>query len=116
MTTPMLVSMAQARAHLRIDTTDGDTDLQLKVRAASRMVIEYIRSGADAFTDSAGDVYEDSAGDATGVPEDVQIAVLFMLGYLDNNRSGDEKGAFERGWLPNPVTAILAPYRDPPLA
>lgn len=114
--TPMLVTLAQAKAHLRTDTDDGDADLALKIRAASKAVIEYIRNGADPFTDSAGDVVEDSSGDPVGIPEDVQIATLFLIGYFDNNRGSDDKNAFEGGWLPGPVRALLAPWRDPPLA
>jgi hypothetical protein len=116
MSTPLLVSLSQVKEHLRVDTSDGDADLTLKIRAASRAVIEYIRNGADAFTDSAGDVYEDSNGDAIGIPEDVQIAVIFLVGVLDRNRNGNEAGIFENGYLPPACTSLLAPYRDPPLA
>jgi hypothetical protein len=115
-TTPMLVSLTQAKSHLRIDTSAEDTYLALMIRAASRSVIEYVRSGADAFTDSAGDVIEDSAGDPTGIPEDVQAATLLLLGFLYRNRDENPANAFERGYLPAPVTALLAPYRDPVLS
>lgn len=112
----MLVSLEQARAHLRADTTDGNLDLELKIKGASAAVLRYISNGADSFTDSAGDVFEDSNGVALDIPEDVQSATLFLIGYLDRNRDGDEDKAFERGYLPAPVTALLYPYRDPSLA
>lgn len=112
----MLVSLEQARTHLRIDTSDGDTDLTLKIKGASRAVLEYIKNGADPFTDSTGEPYEDSNGVALGIPEDVQSATLFLLGYLDRNRASDKDGGFDRGWLPDPVTALLCPYRTPSLA
>lgn len=112
----MLVSLENARNHLRIDTTDGDADLLLKVKAASRAVLNYISNGADTFTDSTGEPYEDSNGVALDVPEDVQSATLFLIGYLDRQRDSDADKEFERGYLPAPVCALLTFYRDPSLA
>jgi hypothetical protein len=109
----MLVSLTQAKSHLRVDGSAEDTHITLLVRAASASVIEYIRSGADAFTDSAGDVIVDSAGDPEGIPENVQVATLILIGYFYRWR--DENKDFERGYLPQPVTALLTPYRDPVL-
>lgn len=37
------ITLAQAKAHLRIDDTDGDTDLTLKIAAAERAAIEYLQ-------------------------------------------------------------------------
>lgn len=112
----MLVSLTQAKAHLRIDSDADDNYLTLLVRAASRSVIEYIRSGADAFTDSAGDVIVDTSGDPIGIPEDVQAATLLLLGYLFRYRDENPERGFERGYLPAPVLALLTPYRDPVIA
>ena len=36
------LTLTQAKAHLRIDDTDGDTDLTLKLAAAERAAIEYL--------------------------------------------------------------------------
>jgi hypothetical protein len=112
-TTPSLVSLTQAKDHLRIDSSAEDSYLGLMIRASSAAVLNYIRSGADLFTDSAGDVYLDSAGDPIDVPEDVQAATLLLLGFMYRNRDENPDGAFERGYLPMPVTALLYPYRDP---
>lgn len=112
----LLVSLEDARAHLRIDTNDGDADLELKVKAASRAVLNYISNGADPFTDSTGEPYEDSNGVSMDIPEDVQSATLFLVGYLDRNRDSDPDQAFDRGYLPAPVCALLVHYRDPSMA
>lgn len=113
----MLVTLQQARDHLRSDTTADDNDLTLKIRGASRAVARYLKTaGMASFTDSAGDVMEDSAGEPIGVPEDVQDATLLLIGYLSRNRDGDEERAFQMGFLPAPVTALLYPLRDPTLA
>ena len=37
------ITLSQAKAHLRIDDTDGDTDLTLKIAAAERAAIEYLQ-------------------------------------------------------------------------
>lgn len=113
----MLVTLQQASDHLRRDTTADDTDLTLKIHAASGMVMNYIQgAGIDGFTDSAGDVFVDSQGDPLDVPYAVQAATLLMIGYLYRLRDGNGDGDFDRGYLPMPVTAILQPYRDPSLA
>lgn len=114
----MLVTLAAARAHLRIDTTDGDADLELKVKGASRAVMNYIRQSllVGAFTDSAGDVFEDSNGVALSVPEDVQIATLFLIGYMDRNRDSDTEEGFDGLFLPKPVKSLLIHYRKPTLS
>lgn len=114
----MLVSLEQAREHLRVDTTDGDNDLLLKIKGASRAVLNYIVGSVRTshFTDSAGDVLEDSAGVALYVPEDVQIATLFVIGYYDRNRDSDRDKEADGLFLPYPAKQLLIPYRDPSLA
>lgn len=107
----MLVTLQQASDHLRRDTTDDDADLTLKIKAASRLVMNYLGVGAASFTDSAGDIFVDSHGDAIGIPEDVQIATLMMTGYLFRERDCDDEKAFEQGFLPKAVTALLFPIK-----
>lgn len=114
----MLVSLEQAKAHIRDDDADGDgdADLELKIKAASRVVMNYLKpAGCADFTDSNGDVEKDSAGVALGVPEDIQSATLLMLGYLFKQRDNDVEQEFQTGFLPRPVTALLYFYRDPTL-
>lgn len=111
-----LVSLEQAKRHLRVDFDDEDNDIELKVHAASGAVLNYLKSGADVFLDSSGDVPEDSAGDPVGVPFEVQAAALLMLGYLYKDRDTNAGGEYEQGYLPKPVTALLYPLRDPAFA
>lgn len=111
----MLVSLAQAKDHLRIDTSDGDNDLTLKIHAASGAVLNYIRSGADAFTDSSGEAILDSNESPIGIPYEIQAATLLMIGYLNRDRDADGDKAYQMGYLPAPVTALLYPHRDPML-
>lgn len=112
----MLVSLEQASNHLRRDSSDDDSDLIIKIKAASRAVVTYMDGGADFFLDSAGDAIEDSNGTAIGVPDDVQAATLMMVGLLYKTRDG-EAGTinpdFSSGFLPDVVTCLLYPYRTP---
>jgi len=113
----MLVTLQQASDHLRRDTTADDNDLTLKIHAASAAVMNYIQGpGIDGFTDSAGDVFVDSNGEPLDVPWEVKAATLLMVGYLYKNRDDNADDAFDRGYLPRPVTALLYPLRDPSLS
>lgn len=107
----MLISLEQARAHLRIDTMDDDADLELKIHAASAAVANYLGDAADDFLDTDGDPFMDSSGDAPFVPFEVKAATLLMLGALYKDRDGSEQ--FQQGYLPAAVTALLYPLRDP---
>lgn len=115
MSGPMLVTVDQAKAQLRIDTGDGDTNLALLIRAASRAVLRYLKT-PDAYQDSAGDVIADSNGDPTEVPEDVQAAVIMLTGNFMRDPSGVRPEDWAAGYLPAPVISLLYPLRDPTLA
>lgn len=113
----MLITLQQARDHLRSDTTADDADLTLKIKAASELVMEYLKpEGCATFTDSAGDLFLDSAGDAIGVPWRVQAGTCLMVGYLYKDRDEDTDKQWEMGYLPKPVTAVLYGKRKPTLA
>jgi hypothetical protein len=111
----MLVSLQQAKDHLRVDSSDEDNDLTLKIHAASAAVLNYIRNGADLFTDSAGEPILDSNDAPIGIPYEIMAATLLMLGYLYTNRDADPDKAYGHGMLPNDVTALLYPHRVPSL-
>lgn len=111
------VTLEQARAHLRLDTTDEDTLVTMLIHAASGAVRNYIHSSGPFFLDSSGEPYEDSNGIAIDIPYEVQAATLILLGYMfkDRDNNGLYKsfsgGNFEHGYLPRPVIALLYRYR-----
>lgn len=114
----MLVSLEQASDHLRRDTNADDADLTLKIHAASNSVINYIKDGAT-FLNSAGDVDVDSALNPIGVPQEIQSAVLIILGVLYTDRVGYQytQGQSQPrfGNMPIPMAAqfLLDPFRTP---
>ncbi|MFA6063874.1 MAG: head-tail connector protein [Gallionella sp.] len=111
----MLVTLQQSKDHLRIDTSDGDNDLTLKIHAASAAVLNYIRNGADVFLDSSGEPVLDSNSFPLGIPYEVQAATLLMVGYLFKDRDTNADGAYEHGYIPKPVMALLYVHRVPSL-
>lgn len=113
-----LVSLHQASDHLRRDTDADDADLEVKVEAASELVMEYISDASkEGWTDSAGDPFPDSNGDALDVPRRVQLGTLTLIGYLYNERDGSNDSAVPTQWgygyLPIGVTALLFAIRKP---
>jgi hypothetical protein len=113
-----LVTLAQAKAHLRVDHSADDLDIELKIEAASGAVINYLKEAAEEFVDSSGDVImtTDSPSEST-VPKVVQQAVLLMLGDFYKNREPktDDPVSAWFGTLPRAVTALLYSYREPTL-
>lgn len=139
-----LVTLDEARRHLRLDTdvdSNGDSpddpDLRLKIAGASAAVLNYLKSRRNLWlrvyeTDTAGDEVLDSNGDPVpavdtdGKPiyvvdsngdriiaDPIKSATLLMLGFLYRDRDENADGAYEMGYLPKPVTALLYPLRDP---
>ncbi|MNN97904.1 hypothetical protein D3C81_2171590 [compost metagenome] len=71
-------------------------------------------SNDDPILDSSGDptYVLDSSGDKV-VKYEVQAATLLQLGFLYKDRDENADGAYDMGYLPKPVTALLYPLRMP---
>lgn len=115
----MLVTLEQAKFHLRIDDSssagnDDDPDLALKIRAASAAVLRYIGPVQD-FLDSSGEPIVESGG-GTAVPADVVAATLLLVGDLYKERDGKNDASWEHGFLPLSVRTLLYPLRTPVIA
>lgn len=123
----MYVTIERAKAHLAMDHDDDDALITGYIAAASGAVKNYLKSASpydverDAHgnptTDSNGEpVYlTDSSGDFILRPE-VESAVLLLIGFLYKDRDNNADSAYEQGYLPKPVTALLYPLRAPALA
>lgn len=122
----MYVTLARAKQHLNMDHDLDDVLIEAYIGAASGAVKNYLKSASpyeverdsndDPILDSAEDpIYVvDSSGDKV-VKYEVQAAVLLMLGFLYKDRDENPDQAFQQGYLPKPVTALLYPLRDPAL-
>lgn len=98
-----LVTLAQAKRHLRIFHDDEDDEVTDKIKQASDIVIDYIQRPELVWTDALSGSQQES-----DAPFRVQAAVLLVLSGLWEHR-GDEDAEFGQadGYLTKPVTAIL---------
>jgi hypothetical protein len=109
-----LVSLQHVKSSLKIESSDWDSLLDsIYIPAASRAVINYLKSAADTLLDldSGGNIPADFE-----VPEEIRMATIILVGYWFRNTDSDPDKEFEQGFLPRPVTALLYPLRDPALA
>lgn len=122
----MYVTLERAKQHLNMDHDLDDALIQAYIGAASEAVKNYLKSASpyeverdsndDPITDSNDDpIYAtDSQGDKI-VKYAVQAATLLQLGFLYKDRDENADGAYDMGYLPKPVTALLYSLRDPAL-
>jgi len=98
-----LVTMTDAKAHLRIRDTDHDADVTIKLAQATDAILDYLTKSADpAWTDVT-------------VPLPVQAAILVMLAHLYEDRGDRAKetdaDADKTVW--ESIDRLLARFRDP---
>ena len=118
------VTLQRAKQHLNMDHDQDDVLIEAYIGAASEAVKNYLKSASpyeverdsndDPIVDSSGGpIYVvDSSGDKQ-VKYAVQAATLLQLGFLYKDRDENADRAYEIGYLPRPVTALLYPLRDP---
>lgn len=116
-----LVTLAEAKLHLRVDHDLDDNDIELKIAAASNAVLNYLGEAAEEFVDSSGELIMTTDSPPVDlVPRVVKQATLLLLGDFYKNREpktedpviGVEYGF---GHLPRTVIALLYHYRTPTL-
>lgn len=103
-----LVSLDQAKDHLRVTHDNDDEDIFSKVEQASAIVLDYLKLSVTP-TDW-GNLSGDSPP-GTGVPHLIQAATLLILGELFKGRESSTVDV-----LSNAVKSLLHRYRDPALA
>ena len=103
----MIVTLQEARDHLRSDTDSDDADLELKIAAAEEVVLTYLK-------------LEDSDDIPAKAKNAAKAACLLLIGEFYKNREATQDGAvdaqFGYGYLPRPVVSLLYPHRDPSIA
>jgi hypothetical protein len=83
-----LVTLTQAKLHLRETGTASDVDIQQKLDHAEALILDYIGSTDTWRTTIAGWL-----ADPTTTPPVVTAAILVQLGELDRFRGDDETDA-----------------------
>lgn len=91
-----LITLSEAKRHLRILSDDQDQDIAAKALAASQIVVDYIDRADIEWTEAT-------------VPASVKAAVLLVLGALFEDREGGDP-------IGRAVTSLLMHYRRPALA
>lgn len=106
-----LITLDEAKAHLRVTTLMEDGDINDKLVAAQQVVIDYLTRRDTTWN------AEMAAWDAETVPASVRHAILVQLGELYRKR-GDDVETDPRGpvALSPTVMALLMRYRDPGVA
>lgn len=89
-------TLDEVKFHLRYDDDSDDAALTNFLLAAESAVRQYIT--------------EDLPEDANG---DIKVAVLMLVGYYDDNREVSKDTPSFGNYLPDPVRALLWPYRKP---
>ena len=100
-----LVTLDEAKIHLRIDEDYGDSDLKLKIQGGSAALLAYIQGSRDKVVAENGDLIEGESLTR------VKTALLVLLGYLDRNRSGEEEEKLKQGELPYAVSMLIYDLR-----
>ena len=103
----VLVTLTQAKAHLRITMPPGDpgdADIQLKLDQAEAIILNYLKGANGAAIGWT---------DPTTVPPPVSAGILLMLTRLYEQR-GDDEDQDEKLW--QAIDRLLTRFRDPALA
>jgi hypothetical protein len=111
----MLVSLDRVKTALRVTHDNDDGMIEVLISGASKAVLRYLKGQAGDLL-SIDSPPDSPPNDLDDVEEDIQVAVILLVGHFYRNPDNDVEGAFERGYLPKPVTALLYPHRDPTLA
>lgn len=106
-----LVTVSEVHTMLRIDGTDDDLATSFAITAASEAVLNYLKASQALFIGPDGALIPGAV-----VPAAVRMATILLVGEWRRNPDNNVEGAFDRGYLPKPVTALLYPLRDPAIA
>lgn len=104
----MILTLDQAKAHLRVDTADQDTQVTLYMGAAEQAAVDFLNRAV--YVDQAA---MDAAADTTGViaTDAIRAAMLLIVGKLYAFREDVTIAQAGIAELPNGAAALLMPYR-----
>lgn len=92
-----IVTLEEVKEHLRYDDDSNDNNLEIYRKAAESAVLRYT----------------DEAHHELPYPEEFRLAVLVYVGYYDKHRNAESDTPVNGNFMPQPVQALLFPYRTP---
>ena len=107
-----LITLAQAKAQLRVTYTDEDTVITEYLEQASQLVLDFIKATYD--EDDVATRPPDWT--LATVPRPIQAAVLMVTAHLWRFRGDEAAGTATDGPIQERVQMMLSMYRDPALA
>ncbi len=110
----MLCTLSEAKAQLQMDHSDQDAHITLLIHAASGAVLNYLKR--DLTELESDDTLEIDSDGVIVMEDEVKLATLYLIGVMFRDRDGVDTNAWEHGYLPKPVIALLYPLRDPAAA
>ena len=87
-----MLTLEEVKAHLRYDSDDNDAALQIMLDAAQQAIKTHCDPNQDLNNPA------------------IKQAALLLIGYWDANRNAEQGNEW---YLPQPVLALLTPYRTP---
>ena len=99
----MIVSLEDAKAHLRVQHDEEDTLIEGLISQAQAAAEDFCRVSFEPFLDATGS--------ETEVPGPVKLAVLLMVGYFYEHREAEDGAGYRT--MRRAFTTLLYPYRDP---
>ena len=99
----MIVSLEEAKTHLRIQHDEEDTLIV--------GLIQQAQTAAQDFCRVSFEPYVDDAGNEADVPGPVKLAVLLMVGYFYEHREAEDGASYRT--MRRAFTTLLYPHRDP---
>ena len=101
-----ILTLATAKSHLRVDTDDDNTLIQLYLDAAEKAAMAHCNRTFYVNEAAQG---ADTDGLVLGDEPAVQAAILLTLGHLYENRSSVD--TVQKQELPLGVASLLQPHR-----
>lgn len=98
-----IITLETAKLHLKVDTTDDDTMIEIYLGAAERAAMDYCNRTIYGAEGVGSDL------DGVVINDAIKAAILLNLGHLYVNREGVD--TVQKQELPMGIQSLLQPYR-----
>ena len=98
-----IITLEVAKLHLKVDTTDDDTMIEIYLGAAERAAMDYCNRTIYGAEGVGSDL------DGVVINDAIKAAILLNLGHLCVNREGVD--TVQKQELPLGIQSLLQPYR-----